>query len=335
MQYVITEQEYAAVVILRETGVGVLEAALLAREALRQTRGGISQARKCLQLGGQELRRQSRTVCFSRAVTEAQNARKERRKRTLIDFRYICRRFMKRCPGLAGRRVRSIRPEECRHWLEQAFESPSQRRKARAILSGVFSTAMKRGWCDSNPVAGVEVPRVQEKKVPILQPEEIAKLLKVSSAYRSGSCCAAVGMMLYAGIRPHEVARLTWGQVDLRNRAIYILPLHSKTGGARRVTIHKPLLHLLQMHRRDDSAAICPPGWLQHWRELRRLAGWSRQSHPWPQDALRHTFASYHLSYFRSYTELQLEIGHRDASLLRTRYVDQRGVVGARAFWSA
>ena len=101
------------------------------------------------------------------------------------------------------------------------------------------------------------------------------------------------------------------------------------------MTIHKPLLHLLQMHRRDDSEAICPPGWLQHWRELRRLAGWSRLSHPWPQDALRHTFASYHLSYFRSYTELQLEIGHRDASLLRTRYVDQRGVVGARAFWSA
>ena len=52
MQYDITEQEYAAVVILRETGVGVLEAALLAREALRQTRGGIRQARKCLQLGG-------------------------------------------------------------------------------------------------------------------------------------------------------------------------------------------------------------------------------------------------------------------------------------------
>ena len=53
----------------------------------------------------------------------------------------------------------------------------------------------------------------------------------------------------------------------------------------------------------------------------------------WPQDALRHTFASYHLSHFRSYAELQLEIGHRDATLLRTRYVDQRGVRNARAFW--
>ena len=140
-------------------------------------------------------------------------------------------------------------------------------------------------------------------------------------------------MMLYAGIRPHEVARLTWAQVDLRERAIYILPQHSKTGGARRVTIHRPLLQILRTHRRADGEKICPANWLHHWRELRLAAGWNAPAHPWPQDALRHTFASYHLCHFRSYAELQLEIGHRDASLLRTRYVDQRGVVNARVFW--
>ena len=53
----------------------------------------------------------------------------------------------------------------------------------------------------------------------------------------------------------------------------------------------------------------------------------------WPKNALRHPFASYHLSYFRSFAELQLEIGHRDAELLRTRYVDQRGVRNAQRFW--
>ncbi|MBQ2869985.1 MAG: tyrosine-type recombinase/integrase [Akkermansia sp.] len=142
-------------------------------------------------------------------------------------------------------------------------------------------------------------------------------------------------MMLYAGIRPHEVARLTWAQVDLRERAIYILPQHSKTGGARRVTIHKPLLRILRAHRRGKGERICPPNWLRHWRELRRAAGWGTPSHPWPQDAPRHTFASYHLSHFRSYAELQVEIGHRDATLLRTRYVDQRGVRSSAQFWAA
>ena len=143
-------------------------------------------------------------------------------------------------------------------------------------------------------------------------------------------------MMLYAGIRPHEVARLTWAQVDLRERAIYILPQHSKTGGARRVTIHKPLMKILRRYKEiTHEKKICPPGWLRHWRELRRAAGWGSPAHPWPQDALRHTFASYHLSHFRSYAELQVEIGHRDATLLRTRYLCMNGVHASAQFWAA
>ena len=197
----------------------------------------------------------------------------------------------------------------------------------------MFGTAVKRGWCDANPVARVEAPRVVEQPVPILSPREVEQITTTAETYQGGSCAAAVGMMLYAGIRPHEVARLTWEQVDLQERAIYILPRHSKTGGARRVTIHKPLLRILRAHKHANNEKICPSNWLHHWRKLRRAAGWDSPAHRWPQDALRHTFASYHLSYFRSFAELQLEIGHRDATLLRTRYVDQRAVVNAGAFW--
>ena len=101
------------------------------------------------------------------------------------------------------------------------------------------------------------------------------------------------------------------------------------------MTIHKPLLRVLRAHKRGDGEMICPVNWLHHWRELRRAAGWSTPARRWPQYALRHTFASYHLSHFRSFAELQLEIGHRDATLLRTRYVDMRGVRGAAGFWVA
>ena len=324
----------AALAILNATGVPVLEAAILAKEALAANRGSIRRARRCLAAGAEALRQQERTVSFEQAVAAALAARKDRRIRTVYDFRYFTRRFMKRCAGLARRRVRSITPQECAEYIESAFDTPRQRQKARLILSGVFSTAMKRGWCDANPVARVEAPRVVEQPVPVLTPQEIEQLTTTAEAYQGGSCAAAVGMMLYAGIRPHEVARLTWAQVDLQARAIYILPRHSKTGGARRVTVHRPLQRILRAHKREENEKICPPNWLRHWRELRRTSGWGC-GRKWPQDALRHTFASYHLSHFRSYAELQLEIGHRDAALLRTRYVDQRGVTAPARFWAA
>ena len=325
----------AALAILRASGIPVIEAAILAKEALAANRGSIKRARRCLAAGVDALRQQERTVTFEKAVEVALEARKDRRTRTVYDFRYFARRFMKRCKGLAERRVRSISPRECAAYIEQAFDTPRQRQKARLILSGVFGTAVKRGWCDANPVARVEAPRVVEQQVPILTPQEISDLQQAAATYQGGNCAAAVGMMLYAGIRPHEVARLSWAQVDLRERAIYILPRHSKTGGARRVTIHKPLMRILRAHKQEDGEMICPPNWLHHWRELRRAAGWDSPAHRWPQDALRHTYASDHLSHFRSFAELQLEIGHRDATLLRTRYVDQSGVRGAAQFWAA
>ena len=337
------QKEQAALGVLLSTGVDILEAALVAKAALEaggtrtsetSAQRALKRSKRIITLGAEALKQRERTVTFEKAVEAALEVRKERRTRTVYDFRYFTRRFMKRCKGLATRRVRSITPQECAEYIEQAFETPRQRQKARLILSGVFGTAVKRGWCDANPVARVEAPRVVETPVPILSPQEIGALRQTAATYRNGSCAAAVGMMLYSGIRPHEVARLTWAQVDLRERAIYILPRHSKTGGARRVTIHKPLMKILRSHKREEGEMICPANWLHHWRELRRAAGWDSPARRWPQDALRHTFASYHLSYFRSFTELQLEIGHRDATLLRTRYVDQRGVRNAQRFWA-
>ncbi len=333
MNQKITEEEYAAVVILRQTGVRVLEAALIARVALEYNRGSVQRVRKCLEAGAQELRNHEKTVSFRKAVEAALNARKGRRPRTLVDFRYFCKRLIRLNPGLAERRVRSIRSAECEAWLEKAFDSLPQRKKARAILSGVFSTARRKGWCDVNPVSSVEVPKVQESRLPILTPVEISRIVSTARGFAGGNCLAAVGMMLYAGIRPHEVARLTWEQVDLENKAIYIHPRHSKTGGARRVSIHPPLLRILKEKQDTVNSCICPANWLKHWRLLRQKAGW-KGAHRWHPDALRHTFASYHLSHFRSFSELQCEIGHRDSALLRTRYVDQRGVVNARSFWT-
>lgn len=328
------QKEQAAIAILLNTGVDILEAAIIAKEALTAGRGKINRARKCIEAGKKTLQLQEKTISFEKAVNEALNARKDKRKRTIYDFRYFTRRFMKRCPELARRRVRAITPQECAEYIEQAFDTPRQRQKARLILSGVFGTAVKRGWCDSNPVARVEATRVVEQQVPILTSQEIETLKQTAEDYHSGSCAAAVGMMLYAGIRPHEVARLTWEQVDLQEKAIYILPRHSKTGGARRVTIHKPLMRILLTHKKEGHDKICPSNWLMHWRMLRQEAGWGMKK-KWPQDALRHTFASYHLSHFRSFAELQLEIGHRDATLLRTRYLDLRGVQATAQFWNA
>lgn len=334
MQLNLTEEERAALFVLQKLRINVLDAALLAKEAAELTHGNLKKARKCLQLGSEQLRLQTRTVTFRKAVGTALQVRSTRRARTLIDFRYICNRIFKMNPKLKQRRIRAFTTEDCRRLLEDTFDSPSQFRKARAILCGVFSTAVRRGWCDTNPVLSVDIPHIHEQQINILTTAEITTLLQTARSYACGACLPAVGAMLYAGIRPHEIIRLTWQDIDLDHGYIYIMPQHSKTGGARRVSIHPPLHKLLEdFQPQQKTASVCPANWTKHWRQLRRTAGWGTKERPWPKDVLRHTFASYHLAYFRSYSALQWEIGHRSSTLLRTRYVNMKGVENAADFW--
>ena len=311
-------EELAAVEVLRQTGVGLLEAALVAKEALEAGRGRIKRARACIAAGDAALRSNEKTVTFERAVNTALEARANRRPRTVSDMRYLMRRMLKRCAGLAKRRVRSMTPSECADYLRQAFDTPRQRNKARLALSGVFTTARRLGWCAENPMREVEPERLVERRIRILGKGEIEQLMKAATEYANGACLPAVGLMLYAGIRPHEVARLRWADVRQKSGVICIAPRHSKTGGARHVTIHPPLAKLLSgIPPQRGTALICPPNWQQHWAELHKQA----RLCPWQPDVLRHTFATHHLATFRSYAELQLEMGHRSAELLRTRYV--------------
>ena len=314
----LSDKEQAALEVLRSTGVDVLEAALVAREALECGRGRVRRARECVRLGAEEMRKRERTVTFRKAVEAAleEREKKNRRARTVTDFRYYCKRLMVRNPGLAERRVRSITSDDCRAYLQAAYgESAAQYRKARAILSGVFSSAIKHDWCDSNPVARVEVPEVVEKPIEPLSIEEVERLEAAAQLPEHQDMQLSLHLMLYCGIRPTEVSRIDPERdIDWQNQRVVVRPTTSKTGGGRVVPLRCGNIDAL----RHDI----PRRWVYRWRALRKAAGWSKETaHPWRQDVCRHTFATYHAARFRNFAALQMEMGHRDSSLLRTRYV--------------
>ena len=74
----IKESERAALEVLRSTGVDVLEAALVAKEALECGRGRARRARECVRLGAEEMRKRERTVTFRKAVEMALEEREKK-----------------------------------------------------------------------------------------------------------------------------------------------------------------------------------------------------------------------------------------------------------------
>ncbi len=286
-------------------------------------------------------RARERTVTFAHAAEESMKRREAagRRPTTLRDLRHFIRRLL-RVQGLADRPLRSISTAECRSVLDKAFSSSQHSfRKGRAILHSIFSYGSKQGWCDSNPVTAIDIPSIEENEIAPLTLEECRRLVHVAQTPTFRDCLPAVGLMLFAGVRPGEVARLRWADVHCEEGMLSISARHSKTGGARRVELCPPLKRMLRKQRPSEPDKrmfpLCPPRWPKRWLRLRQTAGLTSHRQRWIPDVLRHTFASYHAFTHKNLPALQLQLGHRDARLLLTRYLNLRPLrrTEMKLFW--
>lgn len=323
---------------LHEAGLTHLQAVRLALELVelsgaRRLRGDgcLNRCRRVMQLGVQQQRAERHTVSFAYAAEASLQARLGRRPRTVSEIRGICRRLMRQVPTLARRRIAGMDTRECAELLQAVFPTPRQRAKARAILHGVFAHAVRQGWCPGNPVEHVWLPPLCENEIRPLLPQQLRGLLRCAREPEHRPCMPALGVMLWCGVRPAEVERLCWEDIDREEGVLVLRPRHSKTGGCRHVPLRPVAAAWLRESGRQARGRLCPPDWQRRWRRLREAAGLV----PWQQDVLRHTFASYHLKAFRNLAELQAEMGHGSPALLQTRYLSMRGITaeGAALFW--
>lgn len=324
---------------LRRAGLTHFQALRLALELVEQSgarrlRGDkqLNHCRRVIRLGAEQYFALTRSVSLAQAAESALEERRDRRPRTVAEFAAVCRRLLQGSPSLALRRVNTLEPAECAELLYSVFPSVRQRQKGRAILHAVFAHALRHRWCSVNPVAEVRLPRPEEGEIVPLNPAQLRRLLGAAAQPPHRACMPALGVMLWCGVRPTELTRLQWSDLDREENVLVLRPRHSKTGGCRHIPLRPALLAWLRAAGEAGEGSLCPKDWQRRWKRLRAAAGLI----PWQQDVLRHTFASYHAKQFRDFAALQSEMGHRSAALLRTRYLSMRGLTGesARLFWT-
>lgn len=261
------------------------------------------------------------SVSFEDAVRASLHARRHRRPATRADLRSYTARML-RFKNIATLPINQINSNICRQMMEETFaHSPHTYRKAQSILHSIFHYSKRQGWCFGNPAESIDLPPVQEEEIHILSITQIKRLMRSCRMPGLRSMDAAVRLMLWCGIRPAEVQRLHWGDIDLKEKAIYVTPLASKTGGARVIPLRGGAKTLLSRPQ-HPNVLIAPRNWARLWRRVRRHA----HLMPWQNDTLRHTFASMHMRHFQNMSQLQQEMGHRSAALLQTRYLNLRGL---------
>lgn len=333
----LVEQALSAQKTLENTGIGVLDAARFVKELSELARSRkLNRLRKIFRLGCEVASRERRTPNFREAFGRFLAAKCHLRERSICDYRQVFSAILVHFPTSSLMRIHTADTQTFGKIIEIAFNTPRQRRKARSVLHSFFAYCTRHGWCRSNPISATDFPMPKEREIRPLDLGEISAIFRAARTLNLPECLPAIALMLFAGIRPREVERLCWGDIDWEEKVISILPTHSKTGGSRHVNILPVLGKILRERRRDFSEPICPPNWRRKWKRIRRAAGWRFPEKPWQQDVLRHTFASYHLKFFKNLSQLQCEMGHASLRLLRTRYLSMRGVTRAAAerFWA-
>jgi integrase len=194
-------------------------------------------------------------------------------------------------------------------WLRGLGVGPVTRNTFRRRLAVLFSFAKRRGYVTENPVADVERAKERETEIEILSVNEMARLLECPSSDMLPFWVIGA----FAGLRRAEIERLTWNEIDFDAEVIEVKASKAKTASRRLVTIQPNLREWLAPYR-AHVGRVCPVNLQRKINDDRERAGLRTG---WPQNALRHSFGSYHLARFNDAAKLALEMGNSPATIFR------------------
>jgi integrase len=230
-----------------------------------------------------------------------------------------------------GKPVSEITSLQIDEWLRSLSDkesgkrlSPVTRNNFRRVLIVAFNFAKSRGYSIDNPAEQTAKAKEIDAAVGILTVEETARLLENAAS----ELVPYVAIGAFAGLRRAELERLDWKEVDLQSGLIEVTASKAKTARRRFVKIQPNLTRWLRSHA-QLSGNVTPSGYRVLLESAREAAGIEQ----WPQNALRHGFASYHLAQFNNAALLALELGHTNSNLVFQHYRQLVRPKQAERYW--
>jgi hypothetical protein len=179
-------------------------------------------------------------------------------------------------------------------WLTSKRWQPLNRRNYIRDVSMFFEWAVSKELCPANPLARIPRPVVRQRTPEIFSVEKAARLLETAAAHLELELLPAIAMGLFAGLRICELKRLDWSAVKMDDGHIVLGPeVVNRITMPRNVDILPNLAAWLQPHVKTQGRVL-PAGFRGRRDELCRLM----ETDDWPDNGLRHSFASYHLVKF-------------------------------------
>jgi integrase len=269
------------------------------------------------------LEKAKKSAPLQRAVDELIAVRQQAgsSKRYCYDLKIRLGRF---CGQFQNKTTADISTRDMDSWLASLGVGPATRNTYRRDLRTLFSFRATRGYVANNPATRWQKAKEVDSPIGILTPEQLERLLE--NAVSETIAYIAIGA--FAGLRSAEIERLDWSEVDLIENLIHVSAKNSKTATRRLVKI-LPNLAAWQQPFAGSNGAVSPRNLRAHILESRRRA----KIVLWPPNALRHSYASYHIAHFNDAKSLALELGHTHERLIFRHYREIVKPADAKRYW--
>jgi integrase len=250
-----------------------------------------------------------------------------------------------------SRRMDEISPAALDDVIFKPGTSPRRHANVRRVLHNFFGWAKRQGYCADNPVASISPVKLERDEPEALSLAQVRKLLEAASNYKDGKLAPYVALSLFAGIRPTELARLTWDEIDLQAGTITIGPKMAKMRARRVIDMVKPLfdknnkpagranlLDWLTPYALRKQPFVAP-NFQKDFDAVKEAAGFGTPTKekphlkPWVQDYLRHTAISNHLAWLKHEGDTALWAGN-SPTVVQKHYRALVTAVAAKEFWS-
>jgi integrase len=223
-----------------------------------------------------------------------------RRHKTTVDLRYRLGVFGK---TFGTRKLSEITLEELKAWLDNPTLSARSKIHNATKISQLYNYAIRQGWTESNLVKRITRPSVEDVAPGILTPQQAARLLEHADKHQ---LLPYVAIGLFAGLRSAELHRLDWSAVKLGERCIIIGAEVAKKRSRRVVEINDTLASWLAVCGKPSGQVVPLYNLNRSMHKLATAAGFAK----WPHNALRHSFASYHLAKHGDATKTAFQMGN-------------------------
>ncbi|MDX2108767.1 MAG: site-specific integrase [Verrucomicrobiota bacterium] len=245
--------------------------------------------------------------------------------------------------GYDNKMVHEITPAIITSFLNRPGSSPVNQRNYRLALSGFFGWAFKAGYVRENPIAKVDCVVVEQGEPVALSNGQVRKLLQAALEYEGGKTVPFFALALFAGLRPNELGRLSWQDIDLEQKLITVGAKIAKMRQRRNVEISDNLIDWLLPHAAKRTPIACSRACFDR---VKILAGWrktklvtpsereaNRKLPEWPVDVLRHTAISNHYVKVEHEGKTASWAGN-SPEMIHRHYRGLVKAVDAKEFWS-